>query len=157
MSKKPDIDILLKKLTLSLRYLFSRSRRPLFTIISYIPLFVSSILCVFVLFSTFFNRIPTFSDCFQEKEYPITYNLSGTVNLFDSTGELIESEIEIFVGGYSITTFSSENFDLTFSSPKTNDIYVVFAYEINGVSHEYVELLNNNNNRRIEKEFDIYE
>lgn len=63
---------------------------------------------------------------------------------------------DVFVGGYSVF-LESEQFDLTFSSPITDEVYVVIRYEVNGSIYEYTKCLEiKNNNRSMSEEFIIY-
>ena len=51
----------------------------------------------------------------------------------------------------------SEHFNLTFSAPTTDEVYVVIRYEANGNMHEFTKCLEiENNNHSITKEFIIY-
>lgn len=91
-----------------------------------------------------------------EEELPITYTLNGEVKVLDKDGNIINKNIEVFVGGYS-TFLESEHFNLIFSAPTTDEVYVVIRYEVNGNMDEFTECLEiKNNNHSITKEFIIY-
>lgn len=126
------------------------------TIFSYFFLAFSVICCLIILFPSCFNKVPVLSYYIIEKELPITYTLNGEVKVLDKDGNIINKNIEVFVGGYSVF-LESEYFNLTFSSPTTDEVYVVIRYEVNGDIYEFIECLEiENNNHSITKEFIIY-
>lgn len=156
MCKNHDYTILKKRCILSFKNVFTDLFHKIMSVVSFVPLIISVLLCGTILFSNFFTKIPDFSYFYKKKYFPISYNLTGTVELFNSEGTLIESEVEVFVGGYSISTLSSQEFSLTFSSPKTDKVYIVFIYNMDDEICEHIELLDINNDCYIEKEFKIY-
>ena len=126
------------------------------TIFSYFFLAFSVICCLIILFPSCFNKVPVLSYYIIEKELPITYTLNGEVKVLDKDGNIINKNIEVFVGGYS-TFLESEHFNLIFSAPTTDEVYVVIRYEVNGNMDEFTECLEiKNNNHSITKEFIIY-
>lgn len=126
------------------------------TIFSYFFLVFSVICCLIFLFPSCFSKVPVLSYYIIEKELPISYTLNGEVKVLDNDGNIINKNIEVFVGGYS-TILESEHFNLTFSAPTTDEVYVVIRYEVNGNMDEYTECLEiKNNNHSITKEFIIY-
>lgn len=143
-----------------LRLIVVRGIRNLFhklpTIFSYFFLEVSVICCLIILFASCFNKVPILSYYISEAELPITYTLNGEVKVLDEGGNIINKNIEVFVGGYS-TFLESEHFSLTFSAPTIDEVYVVIRYEINGDIYEFTKCLeNDSNNYSITEEFIIY-
>lgn len=126
------------------------------TICSYLFLVFSVISCLIILIPSCFNKVPVISYYISEQKFPITYKLNGEVKVLDENGNVINKNIEVFVGGYSVF-LESEQFDLTFSSPITDEVYVVIRYEVNGSIYEYTKCLEiKNNNRSMSEEFIIY-
>lgn len=143
-----------------LRLIAVRSMRNLLhklpTIFSYFFLAFSVMSCLIILFPSCFDKVPVLSYYISEQEFPTTYTLNGEVNVLDEGGNIINKNIEVFVGGYSVF-LESEYFNLTFSSPTTDEVYVVIRYEVNGDIYEFIECLEiENNNHSITKEFIIY-
>lgn len=123
---------------------------------SYFFLVFSLVSCLIILFPSCFNKVPVLSYYISEQEFPIRYTLNGEVKVFDEDGTIINKNVEVFVGGYS-TFLESEHFNLTFSSPTTDEIYVVIRYEINENIYEFIKCLEiENNNHSITEEFIIY-
>ena len=82
--------------------------------------------------------------------------MNGEVKVLDEDGNIINKNIEVFVGGYS-TFLESEHFNLTFSAPTTDEVYVIIRYEVNGDIYEFTKSLEiNSNNYLITEEFIIY-
>ena len=103
-----------------------------------------------------FDRIPVLSYYIREQELPITYTLNGKVKVLDANGKAINKNVEVFVGGYSVS-LESEDFSLTFSSPMTDEVYVIIRYEVNGDVRFLVRNLKiKNNSHSITEEFTIY-
>lgn len=114
------------------------------------------IIMVMTLFPNYFDKMPVLSYYISEQEFPITYTLNGTVKVLDASGNIINKNIEVFVGGYS-TFLKSEHFNLVFTSPKTDKVYIVIQYEVNGHLCEYTTFLKiKDSNHSIFKEFIIY-
>lgn len=143
-----------------LRLIAVRSIRNLFhklpTIFSYFFLTFSVICCLIILFPNCFNKVPILSYYIREAELPITYTLNGEVKVLDAGGNIINKNIEVFVGGYS-TFLESEHFSLTFSAPTTDEVFIIIRYEINGNMYEFTKCLKiESNNYLITEEFIIY-
>lgn len=75
-----------------------------------------------------FDRIPIYSYFIRELELPITYQLSGMIEIVDADGNIVSTDAEVFIGGYSTHTTSNGEYILNFSSPKTNEVFVVIRY-----------------------------
>lgn len=81
-----------------------------------------------ILFPICYDRVPVYSYFVQEWELPISYNLSGKVEIVDAYGNIVNRDVEIFVGGYSATANSIGEFHLVFSAPSTTEIFAVVKY-----------------------------
>lgn len=126
------------------------------TIFSYFFLSFSFICCLIILFPSYFNKVPILSYYISEAKLPTTYTLNGEVRVLDEGGNIINKNVEVFVGGYS-TFLESEHFKLTFSSPTTDEVYVIIRYEVNGEIYEFTKCLEiDSNNYSITEEFIIY-
>lgn len=126
------------------------------TFFSYFFLVFSVIACLIFLIPECFDRVPVLSYYIREQELPITYTLNGKVKVLDADGKTINKNIEVFVGGYSVY-LKSEDFSLMFSSPITDEVYVIIRYEINGDVRFITENLKiEDNSYSITKEFIIY-
>lgn len=125
-------------------------------ILSYFFLVFSVIVCLVVLVPNCFDRVPVLSYCISEHELPITYELYGEVKVLDVNGDIVNKNVEVFIGGYS-TVLTSTEFNLKFSSPKTDELFVVIRYEIDGNIREFTKCLTiNNANHVIKEEFIIH-
>lgn len=109
-------------------------------VLSYLFLALSVVICMTILFPTLFDRVPVLSYCINEGELPILYELTGKVEILDENEEIINKNVELFVGGYSLSLKTTE-IDLKFSAPMTNEVFVVIRYEVNGKVHECIRCL----------------
>lgn len=126
------------------------------TVFSYSFLGFSVIFCLIILFPSCFNKMPVISYFISEGEFPTTYKLTGNIKIVDEDKNIINKNVEVFVGGYS-TSLESEDFHLTFSAPTTDEVYVVIRYEVNGKVYESTNYLEvKNEDHLIAKEFIIY-
>ena len=126
------------------------------TFFSYFFLVFSVIACLIFLIPECFDRVPVLSYYIREQGLPITYTLNGKVKVLDADGKTINNNNEVFVGGYSVY-LKSEDFSLMFSSPITDEVYVIIRYEINGDVRFITENLKiEDNSYSITKEFIIY-
>lgn len=123
--------------------------------LSYTLLIISFLIFLAILIPNCFDKVPVFSYFISEKKLPITYELCGEVRVLDDTGNLLNKNVEVFVGGYS-TYLESTEFNLKFTSPITNELFVVIRYEMDGNMHEYTKLLEiRAGNHFIKEEFTI--
>jgi len=85
------------------------------------------------------------------------YELYGEVKVLDERGNIVnQNDVEVFVGGYSISLTSTE-FNLKFSAPTMNEVFVVIRYKLNGDIREFTKCLAvNAGNHIIKEEFIIY-
>jgi hypothetical protein len=84
--------------------------------------------------------VPVLSYYISEHELPITYELNGKVKVLDENGEVINKNVEVFVGGYS-THLATTEFNLKFSSPMVNEVFVVIRYEVDGEICEFTKCI----------------
>ena len=71
-----------------------------------------------------FDRVPVLSYYISEHELPMMYELYGEVKVLDEKGNIVNQNVEVFVGGYSISLTSTE-FNLKFSAPTMNEVLLV--------------------------------
>lgn len=141
------------KLGRSIRRIFHR----LPIILSYMFLTFSVMTSLMILFTNCFDRVPVLSYYISEHELPITYELCGEVKVIDKSGHIVNKNVEVIVGGYRTSTFLSTEFNLKFTSPMTNEVFVVIRYEKDGEIHEFTKcLIIADCNHTIEEEFIIY-
>jgi hypothetical protein len=62
-------------------------------------------------------------------ELPITYEVSGKIEFCDNNGNILNLDATIFAGGYYGTIEPDGNYHLIFSSPKTEDVYLIIRYD----------------------------
>lgn len=125
-------------------------------ILSYFFLVFSVIACLVILIPNCFDRVPVLSYYISEHELPITYELYGEVKVLDANGDIVNKNVEVFIGGYS-TTLTSTEFNLKFSSPKVDELFVVIRYEIDGNIREFTKcLMIYDTNHVIKEEFIIH-
>lgn len=124
--------------------------------VSYFLLLISAVICISILFTDYFDRVPLLSYFISQSELPQKYILEGEVKVYDRNGDIVNSNIDVFVGGYSAYQ-ASDTFTITFASPPTNELYVVIRYQIDKSIHESTFCLNTKDeNHIIRKEFVIY-
>jgi hypothetical protein len=86
----------------------------------------------------------------------MVYELHGKVQVINEAGEIVNRNVEVFVGGYKSKVVSS-NFELVFSAPMMKEMYVIIRYEVNGKIEECVKYIEINDKERvISEEFNIY-
>lgn len=132
---------------------FSRLPR----VFSYILLILSVLVCMMILVPDCLDRIPVFSYCISEHELPITYELCGKVRIFNKNGDEIKEKVEVFAGGYRISTLTSTDFTLKFSAPMTREAFVVIRYKVDDETREFTKcLLIEDGEHVIREEFVVY-
>ena len=115
--------------------------KNLIRLFSYLPLILSGVICLTILFPVSLGRVPVLSYFISEHELPVKYELCGEVKVIDEHGNIINKNVEVFVGGYKTSIYNLTDFSLKFSSPTTNEIFVVIKYDVNGESYEYTKRL----------------
>jgi len=91
-------------------------------------LIFSFFVLLMILFPICYDRVPVYSYFVQEWELPISYNFSGKVEIVDAYGNIVNKDVEIFVGGYSATANFIGEFHLVFSAPPATEIFAVIKY-----------------------------
>ena len=76
-------------------------------ILSYFFLVFSVIVCLVILVPNCFDRVPVLSYCISEHELPITYELYGEVKVLDANGDIVNKNVEVFIGGDIIDFIST--------------------------------------------------
>lgn len=148
--------VYLKYALLMLIRFIRRVLKKLPIIFSYFFLVFSVVVCLVILIPNCFDRIPALSYFISTYELPITYELQGEIRVLDKSDNIVNKNVEVFVGGYS-TSLTETTFDLKFSSSLTNEIFVVIRYEVDGHIRIFSECIAiNDKNHVIQKEFIIY-
>ena len=125
-------------------------------VFSYFFLVVSILICVILLVPQCFDRVPVISYLLSEHEFPMSYELHGEVRIYDD-GELVDSNVWVYVGGYQIKTSTSEPFTLSFVSPASQSFSVVIRYVIDGKTFDYTQIVYHKSGTHIvEGEFVIH-
>jgi hypothetical protein len=119
-----------------------------------------------ILLPNLFNRVPAFSYFVRELSLPLTYEISGRVNVVYSDKEnsnncgehRVAGTVEVFVGGYATMTDENGNFSLRFSSPHINEFFAIIRYMPHSGNpiHEYELIVIQQGETRIAREFTIY-
>lgn len=108
-------------------------------VLSYIFLLLSVVTSLVLLIPNCFGRVPILLYYISEARLPLVYELSGKVIILDENDEVINENIEVFIGGYKGVYLTSTEFNLKFSSPMTNEIFVVIRYKIDGVTKSFID------------------
>ena len=110
-----------------------RFKRKIFnklpSILSYFFLVISLMICLIILVPSCFDRVPVLSYYISNHELPVVYELHGEVKVLDEKGNIVNKNVEVFVGGYS-TLLTSTEFNLKFSAPTVNEVFVVIRYAV---------------------------
>lgn len=129
-------------------------------ILSYVPLIISMMISLIIFFPNCFDRVPVLTYFIEKLELPITYELCGEVKIIDKNGNIVDKNVEVIVGGYKTSILGSTEFNLKFTSPMTNEVFVVIRYENNRKKHVFTNCLINNDedsDHVFNEEFIIYE
>lgn len=147
----------LKLIWLKLGRFIRRLLRRLPIIFSYTFLIFSVLTCFMILLPSCFGKIPVLSYYISEFELPVTYELCGEVKIIDQNGNIVNKNVEVIVGGYKTSILMSREFNLKFTSPMTNEIFVVIRYENDGEIHEVAKgIIIEDNSRIFQEEFIIH-
>lgn len=135
------IVIFLKYCLLILSRMVHKLLHNLPSFLSYCLLVFSVIVCIFVLGIKTFHQVPVLSFYIQAHELPTAYQLNGSVSIFDYDENVIDTNTEVYIGGYTKQVSSSSQFSIDFTSPPTNGFYVVIRYNYNEKNAEYIEFI----------------
>lgn len=87
----------------------------------------------------------------------MTYELCGEVNILDENNDIINKDVEVFVGGYKTSLGISTEFSLEFVSPEISEVFVVIRYKADGEVREFTRcLVIEDTNHVIKEDFTIY-
>lgn len=126
------------------------------SVLSYLFLVVSIFICFILLVPQCFDRVPVVSYLLSEHEFPMSYELYGEVRIYEN-GELVDSNVSIYVGGYQIKTSTSKPFTLSFVSPVSQSFSVVIQYVIDGKTFDYTQIVYpKSGTHTVEREFIIH-
>ncbi len=120
-------------------------------ILSYFFLTFSVVVCLIVLIPSCFDRVPVLSYYISEHELPIEYELQGEVKVLDENNNIVNKNVEIFIGGFN-TSLTSTEFNLKFSSPMAKEVFVVIRYDVDGDIREITKCLAINDRKHVIKE-----
>lgn len=124
--------------------------------LSYFFLTFSFVACLIILVPNCFDRLPVLSYIISEHELPITYELYGEVKVLDENGNIVNKNVEVFIGGYS-TSLTGTELSLKFSSSAANEVFVVIRYEVDEGMREFTKcIVIKEENHVITEEFIIY-
>ena len=147
-----------KRFLLSIKRILRSIFRGLGFKLSIIFLLFSFLVSLMIIAPICFNRIPVYSYFISELELPIAYELNGVVKIIDNNNNIVNKDIEVFIGGYSTTTNVNGEFKLKFSAPTTTEIFVTIRYVApNGNTNIACEILTiGSGEHDLEKEFIIH-
>jgi len=101
--------------------------------------------------------MPVLSYYISEHKLPMTYELYGEVSVLNKNGDIINKNVEVFVGGYRTYLGISTEFNLKFASPETSEVFVVIRYEVDEEIYELTRcLVIEGGSHVITEEFTIY-
>lgn len=87
----------------------------------------------------------------------MTYELYGKVSVLDKNDDIINKNVEVFIGGYKTFIGASKEFNLKFVSPETSEVFIVIRYEVDEEKFEFTRgLVIEDNNYIIKEEFTIH-
>lgn len=114
--------------------------------ISIILLLFSVTFSFLLIFPICFHRVPIYSYFISELKLPYSYSLEGDVQLFDINGNVVNQNIDVYIGGYKTTAAADGTFFLKFSASNANEVPIVFSYATSNGNHvtqvEYITLAN---------------
>lgn len=113
--------------------------------ISIILLLSSVTFSLMLIFPICFNCVPIYSYFISELRLPYSYSLDGEVQLLDINGNIVNQDIDIYIGGYKTTAAADGTFFLRFSASNVNEVPIVFSYANSNDNHmtqvEYITLV----------------
>ena len=138
-----------------------RFKRKIFNrlpiILSYTFLAFSAVTSLILLAPNCFNKVPVLSYYISEYELPVAYELYGEVSVFDENGDIINKNVEVFVGGYRTSLGTSTEIKLKFVSPEVSEVFVVIRYEADEEIYEFTRcLIIKDGDHAIKERFTIY-
>lgn len=118
-----------KRFVLAIRRFFKNGFRGLGFKLSIVFLFFSIAISFMILLPNCFRRVPVYSYFIKELNLPITYELQGKIEIQDAYSNRINTDIKVFVGGYSTVVGLDGEFSLTFSAPDITQFYAVVRFK----------------------------
>ena len=148
-----------KLFQLKVRRFFRSAFRGIGFKLSIVFLLISVAVSLMIIAPNCFDRVPVYSYFIRELKLPITYELSGKIEIFDAHENCVNTNIEVIVGGYSTWTTLNGEYNLDFSSPATNEIYVIIRYTNSSgnieIKTESIPI--SDGVHKLEKEFQYYD
>jgi hypothetical protein len=138
-----------------MRRFFRRVFKGIGSRLSIAFLLFSAAISLMILAPNCFDRVPVYSYFIRELKLPITYEINGKVKIVDVDGNIVNTDVEIIVGGYSTSVDSNGEYVLIFSAPVTAEIFVVIRYiDIDGNTIAKIEsVLIKSGVHKIKREF----
>ncbi len=96
--------------------------------LSFFLLVFSFVVLIMILFPVIYDRVPLYSYFVREWKLPVAYELDGQVEIVDAAGNVVNTNVEVFIGGYSTSVDSNGQFKLVFSAPLTTELFIVIRY-----------------------------
>ncbi len=110
--------------------------------ISVILLLFSAAVSLLMLIPNCLHREPVYSYFISELKLPLSYDLSGKVQILDVDNNLVNKDVEIYIGGYSSMAKFDGTFSLKFTSSETIKVPIVINYtKPNGQSETQIEFI----------------
>lgn len=136
------------------RSLLKRTPFALSIVLLLFPVVVS----LFLLLPSLFLRSPNLSYLLEKLSLPLTYEYNGKIVLLDPDGNIVDQNVLVSIGGYSIEVNTNEEFNLKFSSEFTDYVYVSVEYfKMNNVQDIETRKFPTNKNIIINGDIYIYE
>jgi len=117
-----------KRFLLATRRLFRKAFRGIGFNLSVVFLILSAAVSLMIIAPNCFDRVPIYYYLIREWKLPIAYELRGKVEIVNAGGNVVNKDVEIFVGGYCATVNSNGEFELVFSATSTSEVFVVIRY-----------------------------
>ena len=126
--------------------------------LSIVFLCFSASVSLMILVPNFFDRAPIYSHLVRELNLPISYEVFGQVQIVGLDDDTDNRQVEIFVGGYHVSANIDGTFSLRFSSPLTNEIFLIIRHTTScGKTTIVYEVISPRlGEHRLEREFVIY-
>ena len=121
------------------------------------------IFCIIVncwlLLPSMFNRVPVLSYFTHKFQLPMSYVMQGSIYIVDCEGNTYNNDVTIHVGGYCKRIGSNIDYDLEFSSPNNESLYIVIAYKNErGIESTYTQEVSfPNEGNVIQESFIVYD
>ena len=127
-----------KRARLRISFLFKQLTKKAFSLLPYIMLIYCIVVSSVGILPEVFGRVPLASFLVRTHELPMSYELTGSIKVIDGCGNIVNSGVEVYIGGCYADLKSSTNLYITFPSPRTDIVYVVVRYVYDGEVFERI-------------------